>query len=225
MPFKEFRSKLPRLFLEKAFGMRIMGSHESDRRRLLHLLKTHSYQERDVTLASGQKSHFYIDCKQTACLGEGASIIGCLFYNHLVALEKDGIHYDACGGMALGAVPLAIAVSMTAFLLGRELPSLAVRRQVKNHGTGVFVEGASCVPKNGHVLLLEDVVTTGGSTILAAQKLRDTGYHVDTVFALVNREAGGEKNFKDNGLSLCSLFDLTDFPSSKLLYEERICDG
>lgn len=204
--------------------MRIIGSHESDRRRLLSLLKTHSYQERDVTLASGQKSRFYIDCKQTACLGEGASIIGRLFYSHLVYLEKNGIHYDACGGMALGAVPLSIAVSMTAFLLGRELPSLAVRKEAKNHGTGVFVEGASCVPQNAHVLLLEDVVTTGGSTILAAQRLRDAGYRVDMVLALVNRGADGEKNFEDNSLSLCSLFDLTDFPSTKVLHEERICD-
>jgi orotate phosphoribosyltransferase len=205
--------------------MGIIGLHESDRKRLLHLIKTYSYQECDVTLASGKKSHFYVDCKQTACLGEGASIIGRLFYSHLVLLEKNGISYDACGGMALGAVPLAIAVSMTAFLLGRELPSLVVRKEVKNHGTGVFVEGANSVSQNGRVLLLEDVVTTGWSTILAAQRLRDAGYKVDMVFALVNREAGVEKNFKDNGLFLCSLFDLTDFPSTKMLHEERICDG
>jgi len=197
--------------------MRTIGSVlEEDRQRLLFLLKKYSYQEREVTLASGQKSHFYIDCKQTAFLGEGASLIGRLFYSQLLATERSSVHFEACGGIALGAVPLAVSLSMTAHLMGRELPSLVVRKEAKGHGTQAFVEGATLVKEKSHVLLVEDVVTTGGSTVLAANRLRDFGFKVDTVFALVDRNAGGEKNLKENKLSLFSLFDVTDFPISHL---------
>lgn len=183
--------------------------------RLLKLLLTHAYQAREVVLASGQASHFYIDCKQVSFRGEGAFLIGRLFWEQMLLIEKErSIGFDACGGMALGAVPLVVALSTEAFRHQRDLPALAVRKEAKNHGTGAFVEGANGVPNGARVVLLEDVVTTGASTIKAAVHLREAGFITDTVLALVNREAGGEANLKKEGLTLTSLFNLNHFPKN-----------
>ncbi|MBN4077499.1 orotate phosphoribosyltransferase [Sulfobacillus acidophilus] len=182
--------------------------------RLLSLLKTFAYEKREVTLASGQKSNFYINCKQASFMGESHYLIGELFYSLLSQVEKEN-SFQACGGMALGAAPLLSALSLTCFLNKRELPAIIVRKDIKEHGTKATLEGEKPVAKNSKVLLLEDVITTGTSTIKAANALQKNGFIVDTVLALVDRKAGGQENLAKNGLKLYSLYNLEDFTCVK----------
>lgn len=181
------------------------------RQELLTIIKKYAYRERDVVLASGQKSDFYIDCKQAALRGDGAFAIGALFYDAMNAHEAARhVHYAACAGMALGALPLSVALTLRAFSDGRHLPSLCVRKEVKTHGSAAQVEGRENVEAGARVVLVEDVVTTGGSTLKAAAALREAGYQVDHVIAIVDREAGGEANLRAEGLSLNALFHVSD---------------
>jgi orotate phosphoribosyltransferase len=194
-------------------GRRWFDGH---RARLLELLLAHSYEEREVTLASGQKSGFYIDCKQAALTGEGHFLVGRLFLDLLHRAEAaSGARHAACGGMTLGADPLASALSLTAFLGGRELSAIYVRKEAKGHGTGAYLEGVKPVAPGARVVLVEDVVTTGGSSQKAVTRLRDHGYIVDTVLALVDRGQGGRAALSGMGLQLHALFELQDFPIGK----------
>jgi orotate phosphoribosyltransferase len=183
------------------------------RARLLELLTTLSYEDREVTLASGQKSRFYIDCKQVALTGEGHFLLGRLFLSLLEDIEAEtGARHDACGGMSIGADPLSSALSLTAFLGGRELPAIYVRKEAKGHGTGAYLEGLKTVPPGARVVLVEDVVTTGGSSLKATERLRAHGFAVTHVLAIVDRQAGGREAFAKEGLELRSLFTRADFP-------------
>lgn len=185
------------------------------RQRLLALLTEHAYQDREVTLASGQKSRFYIDCKQVALRGEGHFLLGRLLLEELQQVEAStGLRHDACGGMSIGADPLASALSLTAFLGGRELPAIYVRKEAKGHGTGAFLEGAQAATQGAQVVLVEDVVTTGGSSLKAAARLREHGYVVSHVLAIVDRKAGGAEAFRAEGIELRSLFTRADFPGA-----------
>lgn len=184
------------------------------RGRLLDLLVGYAYEEREVTLASGQRSNFYIDCRQVALMGEGHFLIGRLFLAQMQRIEATrGIHHDACGGMSVGADPLCSALSLTTFLGSRSLPAIYVRKEPKGHGTGAYLEGLKGVRPGGRVLLLEDVITTAGSSLRAAERLRDNGFVVEDVCALVDREARGNEALASAGLTLHSLFTRSrDFP-------------
>lgn len=190
---------------------------EGQRARLLELLQGYAYEEREVTLASGQKSRFYIDCRQVALMGEGHFLIGRLLLERLARVEAEtGRAHGACGGMSVGADPLCSALSLTAFLGGRSLPAIYVRKEPKGHGTGAFLEGTKAIPEGTRVALLEDVVTTAGSSLKAAERLRAHGYVVTDVFALVDREAGGREALKREGLTLHPLFTRSeDFPGGE----------
>jgi orotate phosphoribosyltransferase len=186
-----------------------MSVYERDRARLIELLKTQAVREGDITLASGQKASVYVDCKQVALSGEGHFLIGRVFF-HLTK-EADGDKpYVACGGMSIGADPLSSSLSLTAYLGGRELPALYVRKEPKGHGTGAYLEGAAGVPTPARVVLVEDVVTTGGSSIKAIHRLREAGYEVDRCLALVDREAGGRENLEKEGVTLDALALLSE---------------
>lgn len=185
---------------------------ENIRSELLCLLKRYAYEKREVTLASGLKSNFYVDCKQVSFRADGASALGQLFFE-IMCLTEQQIErpFQACGGMALGAIPLSIALSLQAFSQKRNIDSLCVRKTPKEHGTRCSIEGSTHVKPGSSVLLVEDVITTGGSTINAAIALRDSGFLVEHVIAIVDREADGESNLKSHGLSLRTLFNLSDF--------------
>ena len=185
------------------------------RARLLALLHELSYEERDVVLASGAKSSFYLDCRQTALHPEGAAAIG----QHLLALipeieartQQEAV---GVGGMSLGADPLATSVSLTAFATGRHLPAFLVRKNAKGHGTGHFVEGRRNLPEGSPVILVEDVITTGGSTLLAAERARNEGLVPIGVAVIVDRLAGGRQRLEEAGLATEALFTLNDFGGS-----------
>lgn len=187
---------------------------KNERRRLLDLLLHYAYQEREVVLASGQKSNFYIDCRQVALMGEGHFLIGRAFLRTMREISAaKGLHFGACGGMSVGADPLCSALSLTAYLAGLDLPAIYVRKEPKGHGTGAYLEGIATVPQGTAVVLLEDVITTAGSAIKAAARLREHGFEVTDVIALVDREAGGREALQEAGLRLHALYSRsTDFP-------------
>ena len=188
-----------------------MNAEGADRARLLALLLEHSYEEREVTLSSGQKSGFYIDCKQAVLTGEGHALVGRAFLRTLTRVEGPQPH-AACGGLTMGADPLASALSLTAFLGGRDLSAIYVRKESKGHGTKAFLEGGKSVPAGSRVVVVEDVVTTGGASRTAIERLRAGGYAVDTVLAIVDREAGGREALAGLGCTLHAMFTVKDFP-------------
>jgi len=177
------------------------------RARLVELLRERSFERRRVILASGRESDFFIDCKQTALTAEGHAVIGELM---LAALD-DLPPCDAVGGVELGGCPLASAVSLTSFQRGRPLPALYVRKARKDHGTTKLVEGDKSMSPGIRVALLEDVITTGGSSLKAVETLREAGATVTGIVALVDREEGGAETIREAGLPLVALARRSDF--------------
>jgi orotate phosphoribosyltransferase len=192
-----------------------MATFAADRRALLEKLLALSYEEREVTLSSGQKSGFYIDCKQTVLTGQGHVLVGRCFHELLEqaeAAQRDRPAHVACGGLTMGADPLASALALTSTQAGRELHAIYVRKEPKGHGTQAYLEGTKAVPSGGRVVVVEDVVTTGGASVKAIERLRAGGFVVDSVLAIVDREAGGREALAALGCELFALYSLRDFP-------------
>ena len=181
---------------------------EQVRARLLELLIERSFAERDVVLASGKRSNFYVDCRETALHPEGAYLVG----RAMLARLSEGEPVAAVAGVTLGGDPLVTAVAVVGHLEDRPLPAMIVRKEQKGHGTGGFLVGTGHIPAGTPVALLEDVVTTGGSVIRALQRLEQAGYPVRRVLALVDREEGGAENLRDAGHDLEALYRRSDFP-------------
>ena len=180
------------------------------RARLLELLRTRSFQEREVTLSSGLKSNFYIDCKQVSLHAEGAQLIGELFHMMVDDIAPDAV---AVGGLTLGADPLATATSVHSFLAGRPRDAYIVRKEPKGHGTNQWVESAG-LTAGAKVVVLEDVVTTGASTLRAVERSRLAGLDVLHAIGLVDRLEGGHEAVT----ALCpltTLFTRRDFLPDK----------
>jgi orotate phosphoribosyltransferase len=180
---------------------------EENRARLLGLLKRLSYEQREVTLASGLKSNFYIDCKQTVLTAEGHFLVGSLL-NRLLAEKAPAV--EAIGGVTMGADPLASAVSTLSFVMGRPLPAFYVRKEAKGHGTGQWIEGTKSLRAGMPVAILEDVVTTGGSALKAIARAREFGLEVSVILGLVDREEGGREALEKEA-PLITLFRRRDF--------------
>jgi orotate phosphoribosyltransferase len=154
------------------------------REGLLDLLVTHSYRRADspiFQLSSGLRSDFYINCKQTTFRGEAMPLLGAALLPLIPATS------EAVGGLTLGADPLAYAIAFQAGLMGWTLNAFTVRKAAKGHGTKQAIEGAP----GTRVTVLDDVATTGGSTIEAIERCRDGGLEVVGVAVLVDREEGG----------------------------------
>lgn len=182
-------------------------SLEHDRQRLLGLLRTLSFERRKVTLASGRESDFYVDCKRTSLTAEGHWLIGRLLLDRIVRHDPT---VTAVGGLTLGADPIASAVSMASWMAARPLHGFLVRKEVKGHGTGRWIEGPALQPGT-RVAIVEDVVTTGGSGLKACEKAEAAGLVVSGVFALVDRQEGGREAVEARGYRLESLFERGDF--------------
>jgi len=173
---------------------------------LLGLLRVKSYQERPVTLASGKKSNFYVDGKQTSLHPRGAYLIGRLFWERLAAFGP----VDAVGGPTLGADPLATATSLVSGLEGAGLPGFIVRKEPKGHGTQSWIEGKQNLTPGARVVILEDVVTTGGSSLKAVERVEAEGYRVLGVLTLVDRQEGGREVLEGRGYRFEALFTKAD---------------
>ena len=180
---------------------------ERNRQRLLTLLKRLSFEEREVTLASGLKSNFYLDCKQTVLTAEGHFLVGSLF-NRILADRAPEV--EAIGGVTMGADPLASAVSTLSFLTGQPLPAFYVRKEAKGHGTGAWLEGTKSLRPGMPVAILEDVVTTGGSALKAIARVREHGLKVALIIGLVDREEGGREVLEKEA-PLVTLFRRSEF--------------
>ncbi len=188
-------------------------AHASDepRKNLFKLLADFALERREVILASGQSSNIYLDCRQVYFRGEAHFLIGELFYQKMVEIEKQSLQFSAVGGMAMGCIPLSLALSAAAFRRGRELPGFAVRKDAKDHGMKSIIEGNKCLSPEAQVLIVEDVVTTGASALKAIEELRNVGVAVSHMFAIIDRDQGGRENLLKAGVKLEALFSLGDF--------------
>jgi orotate phosphoribosyltransferase len=160
----------------------------SDRNRLRQLLKRHSLIFGDFTLASGRKSRFYFDSKKTTLLAEGAYLCATQV---LETIREKGIEADAVGGMTLGADPIVCPVAALSQIEGPPLRAFIVRKEAKGHGTQRQIEGD--LKPGSRAIVVEDVVTTGGSTLKAVAAVEQAGHRVVAVISLVDREEGGSE--------------------------------
>jgi len=183
-------------------------SLESDKSRLLDLLRQLSFERRKVILASGKESDFYVDCKRTALTAEGHVLVGrCLF----ALLREIKPLVRGVGGLTLGADPIASAVALTSFLEGEPVDAFIVRKEPKGHGTGQWIEGRKTIPDGSRVVVLEDVVTTGGSALKAIERCRAENLVPVACLALVDRLEGGREAIEAAGVPLTALFTRKDF--------------
>jgi orotate phosphoribosyltransferase len=192
----------------------------SESASLLKLIRERSYREGDFTLASGKKSNFYIDMKATTLSGAGAFLIGRLSFHMIrrfaeirfksVGPSDGASSIRGVGGLTLGADPIATAVSLAAYSQGVDWPAYIVRKEAKDHGTGRYVEGRENLPPKSKLIVLEDVVTTGGSSIKAIERLRAEGYDPVAVLTVVDREEGGEAALKATGLEFLRLLSMSE---------------
>ena len=183
--------------------MPVHSDSSRDRQVLLDRLAREAYRTGQFTLASGLTSEHYVNCKPVALSGSGLALLGPAM---LAMVEREA---SAVGGLTLGADPLVSGVAMAAAQQGRDLNALIVRKQAKGHGTGAWLEGP--LPEAGAlVTVLEDVVSTGGSSIQAVKQLKKAGYTVQRVITIVDREQGGREAMDEAGLELVSLFRLNE---------------
>jgi orotate phosphoribosyltransferase len=162
------------------------------------------------TLASGKKSTYYCDGKMTTLDSRGAVLIGEGILELLEADKAQGAGFpDAVGGMSIGADPICAAVITIAGTRGVDLKAFLVRKATKDHGTQKYIEGP--VKAGDRVIVVEDVVTTGGSSLQAIERLEEAGIKVDGVIAILDRMEGGAQAFADRGYSFRSLLKITDF--------------
>ena len=175
----------------------------TEKERLLQIIREKSFRKGTFRLTSGKMSDFYVDCKQTTLSAEGAYLCGRLLFRNI---HESGIDVSAVGGMTLGADPLVTSVSVVSYLEGRPIPAFIIRKEPKGHGTGSWIEGKSNVPADSPVVLVEDVVTTGGTLVKAIDITREEGYKVAKVLAVVDRDEGGRDMLAKRGLALEALF-------------------
>jgi orotate phosphoribosyltransferase len=196
-------------------------SLEQDRARLLELLRTLSFERRKVTLASGKESDFYVDCKRTALTAEGHVLVGRLLLDRVRRVRP---LVRGVGGLTLGADPIASAIALTSFLeyermRAQEQPdgppfpidAFIVRKEPKGHGTGQWIEGRKTIPDGSRVVVIEDVVTTGGSALKAIERCRAEKLEPVACVALVDRLEGGREAIEAQGVPLDALYTRKDF--------------
>jgi orotate phosphoribosyltransferase len=214
-----------------------------NRTALLNLIATLSFKLGDFTLASGQKSDYYIDCRTTTLHAEGGRLSGLVLYD---LIREHLPHAEAVGGLTMGADPLVSnTASASAWALAdhNEIAELTsaleldpdedpgpaptliqgflVRKAEKTHGTGRRIEGFSRLAAN--VVIVDDVCTTGGSTITAIEATREAGMNVAGVICLVDREQGGRANIEATipGVPFYSVFTATDVRAAHIALKAK----
>jgi orotate phosphoribosyltransferase len=164
----------------------------SHRLLLKELLRRRSIKRGSFTLSSGRKSDYYLDCKLTTLNPEGAVLTG---HTILELLEAHGIRADAIGGLTMGADPIVAAVVALSHLQGKPLPGFLVRKEPKAHGRRKQIEGME-ENQASRVVIVDEVCTSGESTLLAIRAAEEAGLQVVAVVSLVDREEGGSDLLK-----------------------------
>jgi orotate phosphoribosyltransferase len=172
----------------------------SSRRQLIELLARRSARRGNFTLASGKQSSFYIDARLTTMSPEGLSSIGPI---GLAMIRERGWDPDSIGGLTLGADPVSYAVSYASAATARPVRAFTVRKEAKTHGTGKLIEGP--FEATDRVVVIEDVITTGGSALKAVEAIRAAGATILGVLAVVDREEGGREAIEAAGVQAASI--------------------
>jgi orotate phosphoribosyltransferase len=154
-------------------------------------------------LASGRKSNFYFDGKQTALHARGGLLVGQAFWEEVKHFQGP-IH--GVGGLTLGADPIATATSIAAQLDGQHVHAFIIRKEPKGHGTGQWLEGRKNLPPGSRVVIVEDVTTTGGSSMTAVERAQEEGLEVAGIITLVDREEGARAAIEGAGQILRAVF-------------------
>lgn len=176
-----------------------------DRQALMDLVRNRALKFGEFTLASGRKATYYLDGKQVTLDAAGARLIG---EGLLELMAARGLP-DAVGGMSIGADPITAAIVTIAGVRGLELRGFMVRKEPKGHGTKQYVEGP--VAPGQRVVIVEDVVTTGGSSLQAIERVEAFGLKVVGVLAVIDRMEGGAAAFAAKGYPFGSLLTIRDF--------------
>jgi orotate phosphoribosyltransferase len=190
-----------------ASGIHLPDTTAGRRQLLLERLAEGAYRHGTFTLASGRSSSHYVNCKPVSLSGHGRALLA------MALLEQVEEGAAAVAGLTLGADPLVSGVAMAAAQAGLPLDALIVRKQAKGHGTGAWLEGP-LPAAGGRITVLEDVVTTGGSSLKAVEQLREAGYVVERVVTIVDRQEGGLEAMTAAGLELRSLFLLEEIAAA-----------
>jgi len=175
-----------------------------DKRALMALVREKALEFGDFTLASGKKASYYLDCRKITLDSRGANLIA----EGILDLLGDDLP-DAIGGMAIGADPITAAVITVAGRQGKSLRGFIVRKEAKTHGKGRDVEGP--VNSGDTAVIVEDVVTTGGSSLAAIEKAQAAGLKILGVIAIIDRLEGGAEAFAAAGYPLRTLLTIRDF--------------
>lgn len=179
---------------------------EEFKRELLEILYSKSFilnSDSIFVLSSGRKSNYYIDCKKTTLNPKGAYLIGNIIFEKIKKIKIDGI-----GGLTLGADPIALSVSLISHINNHPIPAFVVRKEPKSHGTIRWIEGD--LKAGGSVVVVDDVMTSGGSTMKAIKLLEEEGFKIAKVIALVDRNEGARKNIEGMGYELDTVFTVDD---------------
>ena len=174
-----------------------------DRQRLIELIQRDALKFGDFTLASGKKASYYLDCRKLTLDSEGANVIA----NGILETIADDMP-DAVGGMAIGADPITAAVITCAWQQAKPVKGFIVRKEAKGHGTGQQVEGP--VTAGQRALMVEDVITTGGSSLKAIEHAREAGLVVDRLITIVDRGENSAAIFEAVGVKFLSLVHVSD---------------
>ena len=178
------------------------------RSKVLNAVKTLCYEKKEFTLASGRKSDFYIDLRRISFDGNYLYLIGRLLYDEIM---KDGsLKFSVIAGVPVGGIPLTSAVLAASFLDGNPFKSVVIRKERKEYGKGNLVEPVQFLSKGANILIVEDVVTTGGSILKAVKNAAEEGYEVTDAICMVDRLEGGPELLRENGIKLHSIFTRND---------------
>jgi orotate phosphoribosyltransferase len=175
-----------------------------DKESLIELIRQQGLEFGDFTLASGKKASYYLDCRKVTLDARGARLIA----EGILELLGEAMP-NAVGGMAIGADPITAAVITLAGLRDIDLKGFIVRKEAKQHGKGRAVEGP--VTPGDRVVIVEDVVTTGGSSLRAIDQVEQFGLRVERVIAIIDRLEGGAEAFQQRGIPLTTLLTVRDF--------------
>jgi len=175
-----------------------------DREALRQLIRDKALRFGDFTLASGKQAKYYLDCREVTLDAQGARLVGEGMLDLLA-----GNMPDLVGGMAIGADPITAAILTLAGVRDIPLRGVMVRKEAKQHGTGKFVEGPFRAGES--LVVVEDVVTTGGSSLLAIERCEAVGLKVRRVLAIIDRLEGGREAFAARGYELTTLFTVREF--------------